>query len=105
MRSISVRDCALLFTGLRIGSSLISLVSFSTSEVAATIAAFRAALLETLARWDGLTLPAPADCRARRTIIAKVKTVTNASNRVVRFDIMGFRSYSPLNVLTITAED
>ena len=86
MRSISERDCAPLFTGLRIANSLSSLVSVSTSVVAATIAAFRALLLAMLGCCGD---EAPAECLAGGPAIVRPTTKRRARNRLIRFDIIG----------------
>src|SRR6266540_3536197 len=83
--NLSSRLCP-LFTGLRIGSSLISLVSFNTSVVAATMAALRVVLLATVARWG---VRRRADCFAVRANIPRIETAIRATNRLVCFDIVG----------------
>ena len=73
-------------TGLRIASSLISLVSFNTSFVAATRAAFREALLVRLARWGADPVAGFFACRAN---IPRVRIITRAGDRLIRFDMVG----------------
>ena len=88
---MSGRDWAPLFTGRKMGNSLISLVSFNTADVVATTAAFRLALDATslfraLARCGA---KAPKELLTTRLAAASIETVRRASNRPVRFDIFG----------------
>ena len=82
---MAARDSAPLLTGLRIGNSLISLVSFKISVVAATMAAFLAALVVT--RWLSAAGARRnlADNQGRRRQIDRKQR----RYRLIRFDIVG----------------
>ena len=86
---MSGRDWAPLFTGRKMGNSLISLVSFNTADVVATTAAFRVALVATslfsaLARCGA---KAPKELLTTR-LAASIEAVSRARNRLIRFDIV-----------------
>src|SRR5687767_5142819 len=89
---MSSRDWVPLLTSFSMDSCLSSLVSLSTAAVVETMAAFRAGL--TAADWawpDGRKLPATRQNRLNRARAA-----------LIFFDIIGFHSYSPLNVYSLT---
>ena len=84
---MSARDSAPLFTGRNIGNSLISLVSFKTAEVVATMAALRVALVAT-SRFKARERCgefAPTEMPITRHAKA---TIANRNWRI-RFDIVG----------------
>jgi hypothetical protein len=109
MRSISARDCAELCTARKTGNSLISLVSFKTSFVAAVNAASRAVALVVSFPGAGCCADAGqlsganAAPTIRKTARSGAGHVLRTSRReaagnLICFDILMIRSYIPLKL-------